>query len=354
MTNHGDRPPTPLAMQLRGRIERDGPLPVSAWMHACLSDAEHGYYRNRPAIGRTGDFITAPEISQIFGELIAVWCVAEWQALGAPRAFDLIELGPGRGTLMADILRTFAQPALAKLGIAAAVRVVLVDVDGGARARQNAALAAQPIAHVAGLPALEHPAIVIANEFLDAEPARQFVATERGWRERVVTLDASGAFVFASAAEPTAALPIALPADVPEGAIAEVPDYPSLAWFAGMQVPRAGLFIDYGAHAGLRGDTLQAVRAHRYVDPLSTPGEADLSMHVRFDVVVDMLKSAGLAITAAQTQREFLLAMGIEHRASRLMAANPALANTIETAVARLLAPRGMGDRFRVVAARAA
>jgi SAM-dependent MidA family methyltransferase len=344
---------TPLARVMRERIRRDGPVSVRDWMTACLTDPQHGYYRKRTAIGRAGDFVTAPEISQIFGELIALWCVGTWQALRSPPAFDLVELGPGRGTLMADILRTLAKPAIERLGIHDAAHVTLVDVDGANRATQAAVLAkmARPICWCERFPTLTRPAIVVANEFLDAEPATQVVMTDSGWRERQIDANRDDRFEFTVATRAPAEA-----ADLPRamiGTIAEIPHYASLDWFAAADQPRAMLVVDYGSEGNLLGDTLQGVRDHRYADPLDAPGETDLSMQVRFSAARTMLKNSGLTITAATTQGEFLAAMGIHERASRLMAANPAEANTIETAVARLIAPQGMGARFRVLAAQA-
>lgn len=341
---------TPLAAKLRKRIRRDGPMSVADYMHACLHDAEHGYYRGKAAIGRAGDFITAPEVSQVFGELIGLWCAVVWQQMGEPATFDLIELGPGRGTLMADALRA---TRIVK-GFRDAAHITLVETNPTLRQAQADALAAQSATATwtAESPALSGPAIVIANEFLDTSAINQHVSTGEGWQERVVTLDEQGRLQFASRPSPQAdRLAQAWPT-APVGSIVETRVDPLPGWLTQERATLiAALLIDYGHTEPQLGETLQAVRAHTYEHPLTSPGEADLSCQVDFAAVMDAIRPA-LAIDGPTTQAEFLGSLGIMHRASRLMAANPAKSNAIEIGIARLMNPQGMGGRFKVLGAR--
>lgn len=347
---------TPLARKLAARIRRDGPISVADYMHACLQDPEHGYYRARSAIGAAGDFVTAPEISQCFGELIGLWCAVVWQQMGAPSRFNLVELGPGRGTLMADALRA----AKVVPGFLDAARVVLVESNATLRQSQRQTLAATALQTppvwadgFADLPH-EHPSIVVGNEFVDTFAVDQRVVSGTRVRPRRVGLDDDERLCF-------------LPAD--DGAqgsavIVETPRYQPLLGLrralAGR--PSAVLLIDYGYVWELdgtppHGETLQAVREHRAEHPLTSPGEADLTAHVDFTTLAGAFTCTpdGLAPDAVDgpvPQANFLGALGIMQRASRLMAANPARAHEIETGVARLMAVPGMGDRFKVLGAR--
>lgn len=346
----GLRRETPLAAILRDRIRRDGPISVSDYVHACLQHPEHGYYRSKSAIGRTGDFITAPEISQVFGELIGLWCAVVWQQMGQPAAFDLIELGPGRGTLMADALRA----ARVMKGFRDAAHVTLVETNPVLRQAQADALHTQSVVPVWSdtPPALTRPSIVIANEFLDTAAISQHVLTESGWQERVVVLDDSGLLQFASRPAPDVARLAAAFPSAPLGSIAETRADPLPDWLTTEHTnPLAVLLIDYGHTSPLTGETLQAARHHRFEHALTSPGEADLSCQVDFDAVAGAIRPA-LAVDGPTTQAEFLGALGIMERASRLMAANPAKSNAIEIGIARLMNPQGMGSRFKVLGAR--
>jgi SAM-dependent MidA family methyltransferase len=341
---------TALARKLADRIRRSGPISVHDFMAACLGDPEHGYYPTRPAIGREGDFVTAPEITQVFGEFIGLWAAVVWQQMGSHARVDLVEIGPGRGTLIADALRAIAKvPAFA-----AAVRVRLVEVSEPLAALQRERLAGDPrISWAAEWPALDAATIVIANEVLDTEPIAQHVLTPDGWQARTVALDGAGRLAFftapiaASVADPIARRwPDARP-----GAIVETADTNLSNWLAvelarAPERPIAGLLIDYGHTTSALGDTLQAVRGHAYEHPLTSPGEADLTAQVDFAEVRLHLSRAGFAVDRSTPQAEFLGRLGIVERASRMMAANPAKAATIEAAIARVMAPGGMGTRF--------
>lgn len=343
---------TPLGEELRTLIASDGPLPVDRYMALALGHPRHGYYMSRDPFGAAGDFVTAPEISQVFGELIGVWAAEAWNALGRPAVVRLIELGPGRGTLMADLLRaTRALPAFH-----AAIAVHLVEMSPALASRQRQVLAgvARPITwhrDLADVP--EGPAILIANEFLDALPVRQFVITERGWRERVIGM-ADGALAFGLAPDPVppAVIPEGLRAAAP-GAVCEVrPACASLAaQLAARTAPLAGLFIDYGHASSAHGETLQAVKAHRFVDPLAGPGEADITAHVDFEAFAKALAGAGLHPGPVASQRDMLFALGLASRSEALARANPARFDTIRAGIERLIdpAPTGMGHLFKML-----
>ncbi len=347
---------TPLASKLKERIRRDGPLSVAGYMRACLQDPDHGYYVRHQAIGREGDFITAPEISQVFGELIGLWCAVVWQQMGSPATVDLVELGPGRGTLMRDALRA----ARVLPGFLAAAEIHLVETNARLREQQAATLAGTAVRvswheriDAASRPAV--PAIVIANEFLDTSPVEQSVFAGGAWLRRGVGLDAAGHLEFTTLGKETLPIPAGLDT-AQDGAIFEqATEGPSLASeLRGLTgaAPLAALFIDYG-HAGpLLGDTLQAVRSHRAEHPLTSPGEADLTAQVDFSAFARHCGAAGLAVDSPVPQAVFLASLGILERASRLMARNPDKAHGIETGVARLVSVPGMGDRFKALAVR--
>ncbi|MEQ1710449.1 MAG: SAM-dependent methyltransferase [Hyphomicrobium sp.] len=362
---------TPLAAKLRDEIRRAGTLSLPQFMSACLADPDHGYYRTRQAIGAQGDFITAPEISQIFGELIGLWSVVTWQQMGSPASFRLIELGPGRGTLMGDALRA----ARVVPGFLDAVEICLVDINPTLRAAQQTAIAAA----LADKPprvtwhdtvtsiywdnpdALSEPAILIGNEFLDTCPIFQFTRRGDGWLSRRVGLDDDGRLQFAepqtakgpARPRPDSTLDALYPA-ARDGDIVAKPQFEFLDSDVMPWQRLAALFIDYGHPEPAPGDTLQAIRNHAFEHPLTSPGEADLTAHVDFSAIARRLEGAGsaLAIDGTTTQAEFLGSLGIMERASRLMAANPGKAGEIEMGVARLMAVPGMGSRFKAVGIR--
>ena len=353
MTGGEPRAATPLALKLAARIARDGPIGIDDYMQACLQDPQHGYYRRKPAIGSRGDFITAPEISQVFGEIIGLWCVVVWQQMGSPPALRLVELGPGRGTLMRDALRAVRLvPAFC-----AALRVELIESNAALEPIQRATLNGEdvPIHWSRDLAAGTGPVIVIANEFLDTLPISQWVFRHGAWRRRCVDIDASGSLTFADRLA-DAALPT--PAGLAEPRDGDLYEErgaaltPFAAQLASLGAPLAALFIDYGhPHPGY-GDTLQAVAAHRYADPLQAPGENDLTAQVDFTAVAAAMRAGGLASDGPVGQAEFLGRLGIVERASKLMAANPAKAAQIEAGIARLIAPGGMGARFQAFGVR--
>lgn len=352
---------TPLASKLEEliRVGRDGALSVAEYMDACLQDEEHGYYRTKAAIGAKGDFVTAPEISQVFGELIGLWCVVVWQQMGSPAKFNLVELGPGRGTLMADALRA----ARAMPAFIAACDLHLVETNETLRRAQAEKLsgAARSMSWHTRLDRVPaHPSIVIGNEFLDTFPIEQYQLVGGKWRRRAVGLDEAGRLQFVTDLRETHAPDVPAGDAPPEGTILEQPasdlalllehDLDRLAGAA----PLAALFVDYGYAATGFGDSLQAVRLHKAEHPLTSPGEADITAHVDFEAFGKAARKAGFAVDAAVPQAYFLGALGILERARRLMSANPAKALDIETGAVRLMAVPGMGDRFKAIGIRSA
>lgn len=346
---------TPLARVIAEQIETTGPMPVARFMELALNHPTLGYYRTRDPLGAAGDFITAPETSQMFGEMIGLWSAVAWEALGAPTPFTLAELGAGYGTLMADALRA----GRTKPGFVEAARLHLVETSPRLRARQEETLGGfDPVFHddVAGLP--DGPLIVLANEFFDALPVRQLVATEGGWAERCIDRQpgGDGGFTFTMGDQaPVADLPPSAAPGATPGTIVEVsPAAQAVASELGgrcARAPGAVLIIDYGHAAVAAGETLQAVRGHRFADPLSDPGTADLTAHVDFGALGRCARDAGATVFGPIGQGRFLLSLGIAARAKRLMAAASAQqADDIEAALQRLLAPSEMGNLFKVMA----
>jgi NADH dehydrogenase [ubiquinone] 1 alpha subcomplex assembly factor 7 len=356
---------TPLAVKLKARIRERGAITIKDYMEACLQDAEHGYYRAQAGIGAAGDFITAPEISQVFGELLGLWSAVVWQQMGKPASVNLVELGPGRGTMMRDVLRAAATVP----GYPDALKVFLIEPNPALRRVQQATLADARVAfdylEPPNFP--DGPSIILANEVLDCLPVWQFerVGTGNGavWRERTVEIGEGDRLQFGLGRT----VPLrpgggnSLPP--PEaGDILEDRNARGIIGGIGETArsgPVAALLIDYGHKASGYGDTLQAIRAHTAEHPLTSPGEADLTAHVDFAAFQSLAREWSarpdqpqLAIDGPVTQAEFLGRLGIMERASILMAANPGKASSLEMGVARLMAPNGMGTRFKVIGLR--
>ncbi len=340
-----------LEAHLRALIRADGPLSVAQYMALALGHPTLGYYPTRDPLGRAGDFTTAPEISQMFGELIGLWAGQVWLDQGRPGALSLLELGPGRGTLMADALRALAVVP----GFREAAHIHLVETSPSLRARQRDTLHdTAPQWHdtlEAALAAADGPILVIANEFFDALPIRQFVKAPDGWRERLVGLDATGALCFALAPGP---VPLPAAPSAPDGALWEVGAAgEAIAATLGAALSKRGgaaLFIDYGHAVSAPGETLQAVKGHRPHGVLDDPGQADLTAHVDFAALARAARSAGAAVYGPLEQGAFLGALGIHTRAERLAAARPDQAKAVQTAHARLTGPEAMGRLFKVMA----
>ena len=340
---------TPLEAEIRRIIAIDGPIPVDRYMELCLSHPQHGYYVTRDPLGAAGDFITAPEVSQMFGELIGAWTATVWRQMGSPPQMKLIELGPGRGTLMADALRAVA--ALPQFH--AALSVHMVETSPVLRARQEKTLAnaGVPIAWHHGIEEIpQGPTIAIANEFVDALPIGQFIKDRDGWHMRMVgTVDDRLAFVAA----PDPIMSEAESDATPVGTILERRHDRPISLLARRIARRGGaaLIVDYGHAQSGFGDTLQAVRGHQFADPLENPGEADLTAQVDFAAVATWAQRQGAATQGPTAQGEFLRRLGIEQRAERLKSkATLQQAAEIDAALARLTAPDQMGELFKVLA----
>lgn len=346
----------PLLDEIRRLIAVSGPMPLAEYMRLCLTHPQHGYYINRDPLGAGGDFTTAPEISQMFGELIGVWMAAVWRQMGEPENLRVVELGPGRGTLMQDALRA----AKVLRGFYDAVVLHLVEISPALREIQERRLAETEV------PMMWHDkledvpggaSIIIANEFIDALPIHQAVKQADGWHERVVIVAADGNLAIEPAREPLASFETSMPRtsrQAPAGSIYE--------WRAGalaLELGRrtrsegAALIIDYGhAHFGL-GDTLQAVARHVFTDPLHAPGMADLTAHVDFDALAQCAETMGACVHGPIRQRDLFVRLGIEKRAAALKAhASPEQAADIESALSRLIGggAKGMGELFKAIA----
>ncbi|MEO8926991.1 MAG: SAM-dependent methyltransferase [Caulobacteraceae bacterium] len=390
-------------MNLRERliavIAERGPMSVAEYMAACLHDPEGGYYATRPRLGEKGDFITAPNVSQMFGELLGLWAAEIWNRLGRPPRVSLVELGPGDGTMMADVLRA----AKAAPAFLAACRVWLAETSVPLAALQAAAPKDAParwIETIEALPA-DVPLILLANEFLDCLPIDQAAWTGEGWLERRVGVDGAGELAFVMGSTSTHARPPDapsimrprgaarhLPREEAQGRIENATARPSILHreagetFRGASYSRrdgggvrppgsilefstaltafgqaiggliaraggAALFIDYGRDTPGCGDTLQAVRNHHKESPLAHPGEADLTAHVDFPAFLEAARAAGALTPRARSQGDFLRALGIETRAAALAGARPDSAGLIARQLARLIAPGQMGDLFK-------
>jgi NADH dehydrogenase [ubiquinone] 1 alpha subcomplex assembly factor 7 len=346
---------SPLEMEIRRRIVSAGPMPVAEYIALCLFDPAHGYYTTHDPFGARGDFITAPEVSQMFGELIGLWVAAVWKQMGAPENVRVIELGPGRGTMMKDALRAVKVVPEFR----AAVVAHLVEISPLLRTQQQKAL------EDAGVPVFWHtsladvpkgPAIILANEFFDALPINQAVKTDRGWHERRIQINSSGELAFSIAPEPMPFFQTLLPASMQTPRAGAIFEWRADA--AAIDLGRcvadnrgAALVIDYGhIKAGL-GETLQAVGQHAYADPLTSPGSLDLTAHVDFQSLSRAVEAAGAQGFGPLDQSVFLRRLGIERRAATLRA-NARRAADIDQALARLIGNSrdAMGELFKVAA----
>lgn len=334
-----------LINRLKADIAQNGPLSVAEFMHRCLHDPIDGYYSTRPALGAEGDFITAPMISQMFGELLGLWCIEVWLRLGRPERFSLVEVGPGDGTLMSDLLRA----GRAEPGFLAAAELWLVETSRPLRERQAGRLRESGVRprwvdHLGELPR-DCPLIIIANELLDCLPAQQFVQMADRWIERQVGLNAQGDLMFGLA-------PWDGPDPVPSAPVLEVsPAQEGFGALLGQRIAAqsgAALLIDYGRDKPEFGDTLQALFRHEKIDPLARPGESDLTVYADFPTVLAAARRSGARSAPILPQGAFLGRLGIEMRAETLMAARPDRAAVIDRQVRRLVDPGEMGALFKV------
>ena len=335
-----------LKHRLIEQIALEGPISVADYMTLCLFDPKDGYYATRPALGAGGDFITAPMVSQMFGEMIGVWVAQMWQAMGAPAAFRLVEIGGGDGTLMSDIVRVMERVD----GLAAAAEVVMIEPSLPLRTLQQARIPhARCLTRLEDLPG-DQPLIVVANEVLDCLPARQFILTEAGWHERRVgVIDGDLAFGLAPV---DAAPPLAWQAaigDMVEVSAAQGRFAQELALRI-RETHGAALLIDYGRDRPGPGDTLQALHRHHKRYPLEAPGEHDLTVWADFPRVRDAVVATGVKPSAIAYQNRFLIALGIDARLTALIGKNPAKADQLRRQYERLMSPDQMGELFKVLA----
>jgi len=342
---------TPLRNDIAELIKLEGPISLERFMGMALGDPRYGYYMTRDPLGAQGDFTTSPEISQMFGELIGLWCADLWLRMGQPDTLSLVKLGPGRGTLMQDVLRATKNV----IGLHRALTVTLVEMSPVLRETQRQTLSASGVtvqwsADISALPEL--PTILLANEFFDALPVRHYQRFQGQWHQRLIGLGADDQLMFGLAREPEPALTT----QAPDGSVFEfsligetiMADLAShLARFGG-----AGLVIDYGHTKSSFGETLQAMKGHHFVDPLTDPGEADITTHVDFERLGRIAKAQGVHLTGPTPQAQFLSALGIVERTARLIkGADAAQGREIEAALQRLTerTPTGMGSLFKVL-----
>jgi NADH dehydrogenase [ubiquinone] 1 alpha subcomplex assembly factor 7 len=347
---------SPLQSEIKKLIKSSGPMPVWRYMELCLTHPNYGYYISRDPLGREGDFTTAPEVSQMFGELLGLWVGSVWKAIGSPSLLRLIELGPGRGTLMADALRALrVLPPLYQ-----ALSIHLVEINPVLREKQKAALSGVRI--IAWHDSLDQvpngPAVILANEYFDVLPIHQAVKRETGWHERTVEIDDGGKLAFGFAPDPMPRFEVLLPPLVraaPIGAVFE--------WRSDTEIMKiatrvrdqrgAALIIDYGHVRSDAGDTFQAIARHSFADPLKNPGQADVTAHVDFQALARAAEDLGARVHGPVPQGEFLKWIGIETRAVTLMAkASLEVSEDISSALKRLTGDgRGaMGSMFKVLA----
>jgi NADH dehydrogenase [ubiquinone] 1 alpha subcomplex assembly factor 7 len=338
--------PTALAQRIAAQIAATGPLRLDVFMTLALYDPTHGYYATRQPLGRGGDFVTAPDISQVFGELIGLWMAQSWHEIGAPASFKLVELGPGCGTLLADALRATARVQ----GFVDACDLHLIEANPHLRAEQATRLRDHAPQWHDTLDTVPHgPCLIVANEFLDCLPVRQFIKTHGHWHEVEVGADDTGALNL-GLSPPLTAPPDGAPSDVDLHESA--PGLATLIQSVATRLnaaPGRALIIDYGSTDGRTGHTVQALHRHTKVSPLDHIGEADLTAHVNFAALTLLAREAGLAVSGPFGQGDFLRALGAEARCDALIRANPARADEVSKAVARLIDPAHMGALFKVV-----
>lgn len=336
-------------------ISADGPMPVDRYMALALGHERHGYYMGRDPFGRAGDFITAPEVSQMFGELVGIWCAAGWQMMDAPAEWNLIELGPGRGTLLADLVRACSVMP----GLRDGMQVHLVEMSPVLKTMQAETLKR------AGIEATWHErledvpegqSLIIANEFFDALPVSQLQKQAGHWHERVVGLADDGKLAFGLASDRVApALVPTWAANAADGDIAEFsPVRDAVAREIGRRIAKdmgAALIIDYGHMRSAAGDTLQAIRKHQFTDVLSRPGDADITSHVDFEALTTAVTADGAKPYGPVMQGDFLIKMGLKEREEMLRARADARQRIrLSKGAQRLVSGNQMGQLFKVLA----
>lgn len=342
-----------LQQQILRMIAATGPVSIAEYMHLCHSHRDHGYYATGNPVGAKGDFITAPEISQMFGEMIGVWAIGVWHQLGKPNPFQIAELGPGRGTLMKDFIRA----AKADREFLSVINVRLVETSPSLRVEQVKALenSALDIEWIGTIEELKQvPTLFIGNEFLDAIAFRQFVKTGGRWRELCIGCDKNNSLLFTPSAAgiDEALLPEGHEKE-PDGAIYETA--PAREAFISAIASHvkchggAALFIDYGYENSSFGDTFQAVKSHKPVSPLVDPGNCDLTSHIDFEAIGNAAKAEGVGMFQLKTQGDFLMDLGLLERAGELgRGKSLEVQRQIQTDVERLVSPDQMGKLFKV------
>ncbi len=344
----------PLKQKIIDTILSDGPISIHRYMTIALADSQHGYYRVADPLGAKGDFTTAPEISQIFGELIGAWVLTLWDMNKQPKPFQLIEIGPGRGTLMSDVLRTTKlMPTFFP-----STQLHFVETSPVLREKQKTAIQPYPIKPHWYDSLNDVPSgntILLANEFLDALPVQHFIKQATGWHKRLITVAKDNAFYFTTDKTPSP-LPQGMPPNPERYNLGDIYEYrpahkdfiQQLAKRANT-APMAALIIDYGHTVSAPGETFQAIKSHKYTDPLKDPGHADLTAHVDFDDLARCAEAHGLK-TYHITQGQFLMALGLAQRCEQLLKnANTDQARMITTGAQRLVDPNQMGKLFKVM-----
>jgi len=348
---------TALGDRLAARIARLGPITIADYMAEALTHPEDGYYMTGDPFGAGGDFVTAPEVSQMFGELIGLWCADTWTRMAEPDPVYLVELGPGRGTLMADALRALGVVP----GCRAALRPHLIEISPALRARQRETLGAAGIdaswhARLDQLP--EGPMLLVANEFFDALPIRQFERHAKGWCERLVALEPGGAELAFALGPPGPQAQVLIPAELHAAAPGAVVEVSAPAVAVAAEIGRrlathggAALIVDYGHGAPRVGATLQALRGHATHPVLSEPGSADLTAHVDFAALAGAAREAGARAYGPIDQGVLLESLGIGARVEALRRGKtPEQAADIDAARHRLTDPAEMGTLFKALA----
>ncbi|MDH5188256.1 MAG: SAM-dependent methyltransferase [Rhodospirillaceae bacterium] len=344
---------------IKNEIENDGPITISRYMELALAHPEFGYYMKQDPFGEDGDFITAPEITQMFGEIIGIWAAVVWQGMGGPENINLVELGPGRGTLMADCTRA----ASALEAFEDALRITFVETSPVLREMQKKNLLSPEIRMPAWRDSFDEvndgPLIVIANEFFDALPIDQYEKSTIGWHVRVIDWDdEAGALIYAPAEkgkklDDESIIPPDL-RNAPVGAIFEhSPMGEKIISSIAQRISKFGgaaLIIDYGHIERGIGDTLQAIKNHSYFDALADPGNVDITAHVDFATLGDVAQKLGVNVMGPVPQGAFLARLGLRQRADRLMLnASAQQVEEIEEAYARLVEAEQMGTLFKVM-----
>ncbi len=340
---------------IKDRIRDGRPITMAEYMELCLGHPEHGYYMTRDPFGVGGDFTTAPEVSQLFGDMIGAWLADLWIKMGSPPRFTLLECGPGRGTLMADILRATKQVP----GFHDAAKVTLMEMSPVLRGLQQERLASYDPYWIDDMAQLDPaiPVLLIANEFLDALPIHQLVYTNGAWMERAVAIGDSDMLVVDNIS-PSEDVLRTVPREILNAKEEDVFEtspcinqYIKSVSILLKKQKGAALFIDYGHVKSALGETLQAMKKHQYANIFDTPGLCDLTAHVDFENVAQIAQREGAFVHGPVTQGAFLQSLGIGLRAERLWAgANEMQRQSITSGLERLIDTQQMGSLFKVIA----